>query len=175
MKVALLTAAALITVLGLSGCAGQSLNTPSASASALASPSTPASAASASPAAVSSSPATMPPPAQANAAAPDAAPAMPAESKGHFNGDHAQGTAADSAVILELAKQWHSAEKEALFHEKMDSTGLSSHVPPEQAEIWFGQAAVACQRRFDGYTPPLEGVWKDIEYLALGEYCPELR
>jgi hypothetical protein len=73
-----------------------------------------------------------------------------------------------------MARQWHSAEKEALFHEKMDGSGLSSHVPAEQAEAWYGQAAAACQRRFDGYMPALQEPWSEIEKLALSIYCPEL-
>jgi hypothetical protein len=97
------------------------------------------------------------------------------EGKVHHSGDYAAASPADSARIIELARQWHSAEKEALFHEKMDASGLSSNVPPEQAETFYGQAAVACQRRFDGHTPPLEGVWVEIESLALSVYCPELR
>lgn len=116
----------------------------------------------------------MPPAAEAPAA-PDASPAQPAEGKANFSGDYTKASPADSAKIIELAKQWHSAEKEALFHEKMDGSGLSSNVPPEQAETWYAQAAGACQRRFDGYMPPLQGVWLEIENLALKVYCPELK
>ena len=101
-------------------------------------------------------------------------PAQLTEGKVHFTGDYAQATPADSAKVTELAKQWHSAEKEALFHEKMDGSGLSSSVPPEQAESFYGRAAEACQRRFDGYKPPLEGASLEIENLALSVYCPGL-
>lgn len=181
MKVSLLTAAALIGVFGLTACTGPSRSTspapaspaPTTASTASAQPSGTAEAQSADPAAAQ--PPVQPisePPAQSSA--PTAGLAQSAPDKVHFTGDHARADVADSAKIIELARQWHSAEKEALFHEKMDGSGLSSNVPAEQAEAFYGQAATACQRRFDGHTPPLEGVGLEIENLALSVYCPEL-
>ncbi|CAH0157645.1 MULTISPECIES: hypothetical protein [unclassified Arthrobacter] len=172
MKVSLLTAVALIGLFGLTGCTGQSQGTNSAPESPAA---TTASAPPPGTAAESTDSAVVPdaalPPGQLP---PTAIPNQLAEGKVHFTGDYTKATPADSAKIIELAKQWHSADKEALFHEKMDGSGLSSNVPPEQAETFYGRAAEACQRRFDGYKPPLEGSSLEIENLALSIYCPAL-
>ena len=189
MKVFLFTAAALIGLFGLTGCTGQPQSTTSEEASPAASTSTSpteTAAPSSDPAAAqpSEQPAAPPadapavPPADASAAqaAPPAANPAPAiEGKVHFPGDYTKASPADSAKIVELSKQWHSADKEALFHEKMDGSGLSANVPVDQAETFYGRAAEACQRRFDSYKPPLEGVWLEIENLAVNVYCPELR
>ena len=179
MKVSLLTAAALVSLFGLAACTSQSNSSapaspgPTTASTASAPPSVTAEAQSADPAAAQP---TVQPTVQPTTPAADSAPS--AAGKVHFTGDYTKTTVADSAdsvKIIELAKQWHSADKEALFHERMDGSGLSSHVPAEQAEAFYGQAAVACQRRFDGYAPPLQGVWLEIENLALSVYCPELR
>lgn len=178
MKVSLL-AAALIGLFGLTACTAPSGSTSPAPASLA--PAT-ATTASVPPSGTTEAPATdlatdpsaAQPDDPAQAKAPAAGPAPAAGDKAHFSGDHATTDAAESAKIIELAKQWHSAEKEALFHEKMDASGLSSHIPAEQAEAWYGQAAAACQRRFDGHMPPLEGPWAEIEKLAVSIYCPEL-
>lgn len=191
MKVFLLTAAALIGLFGLTGCSGQPRSNTSEAASPAAtpastSPSETAGSRSTDPAAAqpTEQPAAPPadalavPPAEppaAQATPPAANPAPAIEGKVHFPGDYTKASPADSAKIVELSKQWHSADKEALFHEKMDGSGLSSNVPPDQAETFYGQAAEACQRRFDGYKPPLEGVRLEIENLAVSVYCPELR
>lgn len=183
MKVFLLTAAALIGLFGLTGCSGQPPATTSAPASpAATTASTPSDTAEAPSSDPGPAQATEPVPAPAQATEQPAAPAAPPaanpvpaiEGKVHFPGDYTKASPADSAKILEISKQWHSADKEALFHEKMDGSGLSSNVPPDQAETFYGQAAQACQRRFDGYKPPLEGVGLEIEELAVSVYCPEL-
>ncbi len=174
MKVSLLTAAALVSLLGLTGCtAGPSQSTsPTPTSPAPATTSTASTPPQGTAETQSAGPAGVEPTAQPEAPAADPAPSI--GGKAHFTGDHAKTTAGDSEKIIELARQWHSAEKEALFHEKMDGSGLSSHVPAEQSEAWYGQAAAACQRRFDGHTPPLQGPWAEIEKLALSIYCPEL-
>lgn len=183
MKVALLTTAALIGLFGLTGCTGQSqsptTSAPADSAAPTTSAATPETA-EAEPTDPAAAPSSAEPPAESTepAAAPATAPAASApkeiEGKEHFAGDHASAGPADAAKIKGLAKQWHSAEKEALFHEKMDGSGLSSSVPAEEAETFYGQAVAACQRRYDGYAPPLQGAALEIEKLALSVYCPEL-
>ena len=172
MKASLLTAAALIGLFGLTGCTGQAQGTNSA-------PESPASPTASAPpsgtAGAESADAALPPaPQTAHPTSPAANSSEFTEGKVHFTGDYTKATPADSAKITELAKQWHSAQKEALFHEKMDASGLSSNVPPGQGETFYGRAAEACQRRFDGYKPALEGASLEIEELALSVYCPGL-
>lgn len=172
MKVSLLTAATLIIVFGLTGCTGPSSSTSPRPAGPAAVPDSapPSGTAEAQPGASAAVQTTAPPAAQAPAPIAD-----PEGDKVPVTDDSASTTnAADSAEIIEAAKQWHSAEKEALFHEKMDGSGLSSHVPIEQGDTFYRQAAAACQRRFDGQTPALQGVWLEIENLALSVYCPEV-
>ncbi|MET4136472.1 hypothetical protein [Pseudarthrobacter sp. PvP090] len=179
---ALITAAALIALFGLTACTGQSetANPAPASPSATAAsgpaeaPAADSASAPAAPAAPAAPPAETPAADSAPAAPPAANPSPLTEGKVHFTGDYTKLTPADSAKITELGKQWRTADKQALFQEKMDGSGLSRNVPPEQAETFYGQAAEACQRRFDGYKPPLEGVWLEIENLALSVYCPGL-
>lgn len=172
---AFLTAAALIGLFGLTACTGQSQGANSAPAgpaspaatTASVPPSGTADASSTDTSAPVAPPVVQPPPPAANSSA-------LTEGKVHFTGDYTKMTPADSAKVIELGKQWRSPDKQALFQEKMDGSGLSVNVPPEQAETYYGRAAEACQRRFDDYRPPLEGVWLEIENLALSVYCPGL-
>jgi hypothetical protein len=160
MKVSLLATAALAGLL-LSGCAAQ--GAPAAGGTAAA----PSAAAGA--------------PSAATAAQPSASPAsatpaaLSTEGKVHFTGDYKKTTAADSAKIIELSKQWYSPEKEAALKEKLTGAGLASNIPPEQvAQGWYSRTATACQAKFDGYKMKTTGVWAEIDKVVTGTYCPEV-
>lgn len=170
MKASLLTAAALATLLALSGCAAASSDSapaPSAGAG------TPAATNSA-PAASSTEAAAQAAPSSSAPAAGSSKSAASTEGKVHFTGDYTKTTAADSDKILELSKQWYSPEKEAALKAKMASAGLSSNIPADIAGEWYSRAATACQARFDGHTLTVQGVWVKIDDLVRATYCPEL-
>lgn len=157
---ALFTAAALAGLLALSGCAAPAQETIPAS-SAAASPSGMAEAQSS--ASAAAAPTTQA--AQAGSSLPG---------KAHFKGDYALATAADSAEIIELSRQWYSPEKKAALKAKMDAEGLMSNIPAEIAPTWFARAAVSCQAVYDGHPMPVDGVYAKINTLILTTYCPEL-
>lgn len=161
MKVSLLTAAALASLLALSGCGAAAQSTPSGAAavSGTASPSGMAEAQSTASA----------------EAAPTTQAALSTEGKVHFSGDYTKTTAADSEKIIELSKQWYTPEKEAVLREKMAGTGLASNIPQEQVDLgWYVRTATACQAKFDGHKIPMEGVWVEIDKLVTSTYCPEV-
>lgn len=96
------------------------------------------------------------------------------DGKAHFTGDYAMTTAADSAAIIEIARQWSTPEEKDALKAKMDAAGLSSSIPAEIAPTWYSRAAVSCQAKFDGHPMPVDGVYAQINTLILDTYCPEL-
>ena len=168
MKASLLTAAALAGMLALTGCAAASSDDtpPSAVASvaASASPSAEAAPQPAAPAAATPAP-----------KSPAPAAARSTEGKVHFSGDYMKATAADTAKLLEVSKQWHSPEKEAALKAKMAGAGLASSIPQEQVDQgWYAMAAAVCQAKFDGFEIPVQGAILKISELVTGTYCPEV-
>lgn len=165
MKASFLTAAAVAGLLALSGCAAASPQSTSPE--------------SAAPAAVSatvapSETAKVQPTSSAAAAATPAA-AASTGSKVHFTGDYKKATAAETAKIVELSKQWHSPEKEAVLKAKMADAGLASSIPQEQVDHgWYARAAAVCQAKFDGLDLPLQGPLLEISEMVTGAYCPEV-
>lgn len=157
---ALITSAALAGLLALSGCAAASQDTAPAS-SAAASPSGMADAQSSASAAAA-------PTTQAAQAA------GPLDGKVHFKGDYELTTAADSAEIIEISRQWYSDEKKAALKAKMDAAGLSSNIPADIAPTWYARAAASCQAKFDGHPLVVDGVYAQINNLILSTYCPEV-
>ena len=86
-----------------------------------------------------------------------------------------KATAADTAKLLEVSKQWHSPEKEAALKAKMAGAGLASSIPQEQVDQgWYAMAAAVCQAKFDGFEIPVQGAILEISELVTGTYCPEV-
>lgn len=172
MKTSLLTAAVLAGLLALSGCAAASSDSAATPTESSTAPAAPAASNAAVPS--GSSDAASSSPAADAAGQPSTQGTASTEGKVHFTGDYTQTTAADSARILELSKQWHSPEKEAALKAKLADSGLSSNIPAEIAGEWYSRAATACQARFDGHAMTVEGAWVKIDNLVRETYCPEL-
>lgn len=78
-----------------------------------------------------------------------------------------------TSVSTTLSSYYNLVE-ETTLRTLVANAGLTSQIPKGTEDSWYRGAAANCDAVKAGHPAPLEGVWAELDNLALKAYCPEL-